>query len=533
TAAGDVDVRVSVVSVASDAVLLRFAVRDTGIGIPADKQACLFEKFTQVDASTTRRFGGTGLGLAISRELAQLMGGDIGVTSPAPGTARGLGGPGSEFWFTARLEKQPAGRPAGRPEPVDLQGVRVLIVDDHATSRQIVATHLRAWGMRPEEASDGPTALASLRQAVQAGDPFRLAVLDMQMPAMDGADLGRAIVADPALAGTCLVMLTSLAARGDARRMSAIGFAGYLTKPVRHQELRDVLSIALAEPVRAAATSGTIVTRHLAREVRSRFDGHPARILLAEDNITNQQVALGILKKLGLRADAVANGREAIRALESLPYDLVLMDVQMPVMDGLEATRHIRDPRSKVARHDVPIIAMTAHAMVGDREACLEAGMNDYVPKPVSPPALAEVLERWLPPDDAAAADRQPVPGMAHQAETEVVWDRAALLGRLLGDEDLAAAIVTGFLGDLPRQIDALRGFVAAGDPAAVERQVHTIKGAAANVGGTAVGASAAVIERAARAGDLRAVERNLASLLEAFDRLKRAMRQEEAPPAI
>jgi CheY-like chemotaxis protein len=222
-------------------------------------------------------------------------------------------------------------------------------------------------------------------------------VIDMQMPGMNGATLGRTIKADPRLADTRMVMLTSLGARGDALRFQAIGFTAYAAKPIRHQELEAVLSLALAERDEAELSPRPIATRHAAREMLDRFAGRRARILLAEDNITNQQVALGILKKLGLRADAVANGAEVLQALETIPYDLVLMDVQMPVMDGLEATQRIRDPRSAAPDHGIPIIAMTAHAMTGDREKCLAAGMDDYLPKPVAPLALADILEKWLP----------------------------------------------------------------------------------------------------------------------------------------
>jgi signal transduction histidine kinase/CheY-like chemotaxis protein len=414
TAAGEVSVRVSLAeplslnpepsSLAPDpsslapSVLLRFSVRDTGIGIPAEKHELMFQKFTQADASTTRRYGGTGLGLAISKQLAELMGGEIGVSSEE--------GKGSEFWFTVRLGKQAEGAQAVGLPPADLRGVRTLIVDDNATSREILTTRLTSWGLRPSEAHDGPAALGALARALEEHDPFRLAVIDMQMPGMDGETLGRTITADQRLASTRMVMLTSLGARGDARRLEEIGFAAYATKPIRHQELKAVLSLALAERDGAELTPRPIATRHTAREMLDRFAGRKARILLAEDNITNQQVALGILKKLGLRADAVASGVEVLKSLETIPYDLVLMDVQMPVMDGLEATQRIRDPRSAVPNHGIPIIAMTAHAMQGDKGKFLAAGMDDYVSKPVEPRMLAEVLEKWLP--TAGASNQTP-----------------------------------------------------------------------------------------------------------------------------
>jgi len=233
-------------------------------------------------------------------------------------------------------------------------------------------------------------------------------VIDMQMPDMDGKTLGRKIKSDNRLSETRMVMLTSLGARGDAQHFSKIGFSAYLTKPVRPQELNGALSMALTHPDGTGQTKSSIITDHVARERLSRFNGRKARILLAEDNITNQQVALGILKKFGLTADAVANGAEAVKALETIPYDLVFMDMQMPEMNGLEATRKIRDPNSSVNNHDIPIIAMTANAMQGDREECLNAGMNDYMSKPVKPHDLEKILEKWLMPlegDDTQSSD--------------------------------------------------------------------------------------------------------------------------------
>jgi PAS domain S-box-containing protein len=410
TSAGEVAVRVSLVEplerrdtgtahAHGEDVVLRFSVRDTGMGIPKDKIGLLFGKFSQLDTSTTRQYGGTGLGLAISKQLAELMGGAIGVASEE--------GRGSEFWFTVRLRRQPGGTPAERRPLAELRGVRALIVDDNAASREILTTCLESWGMRPWAAQDGHVALPALHRALDENDPFRIAVIDMQMPGMDGETLGRTIAADERLAGTRMVMLTSLGTRGDARRLEGIGFAGYATKPIRSQDLQAVLSLALTERDGATATPRPIVTHHQAREMLNLFAGRKARVLLAEDNITNQRVALGILKKLGLHGDAVANGAEALKALETVPYDLVLMDVQMPEMDGLEATRNIRHaeggvtddgvPDGATVRRRIPIIAMTAHAMQGDRERCLEAGMDDYVSKPVTPQALARILEEWLP----------------------------------------------------------------------------------------------------------------------------------------
>jgi CheY-like chemotaxis protein len=390
TDAGEVAVRISPVEMNENDILLRFSVRDTGIGIPKDKIDRLFGIFSQVDASTTRQYGGSGLGLAISKQLAELMGGEVGVSSEV--------GRGSEFWFTARLGRQAeAAQPESRV-PADLRDLRVLIVDDNETNREILTARMTTWSMRPSEAPDGPGALQALYRALDENDPFRIAVIDLRMPGMDGEVLGRAIRADERLADTAMVLLTSLGMRGDARRFEKIGFAGYATKPIRYLELKAVLSLALTARAGAEPSPLPIATRHAAGEMLGWFADRKVRILLAEDNIVNQKVALAILKKLGLcAAEVVADGTETIKALELIPYDLVLMDVQMPRMDGFEATRRIRDPQSEVLNHAVPIVAMTANAMQGDREKCLEAGMNDYISKPVRLQTLAEVLDKWLP----------------------------------------------------------------------------------------------------------------------------------------
>jgi PAS domain S-box-containing protein len=512
---GEVAIRVSAIDETGEEALLRFSVRDTGIGIAQEKLDMLFDKFTQADASTTRRYGGTGLGLAISKQLAEMMGGKVGVTSEE--------GKGSEFWFTVRLGKQDESAMTALHPPAELQDVRVLIVDDNATNQEIMSKLLASWGMRPEAVSDGTGALCALGEALAKGDAFPIALIDMQMPGMDGESLGRAIKEDGRLSGTQMVMLTSLGTRGDARRYEEMGFAAYLTKPVRHEQLKNVLSVALADHPEAQP----IVTRHSARDMLGQFAKSRVRILLAEDNITNQQVALGILKKMGLSADAVANGHEAVMALGNIPYDLVLMDVQMPVMDGLEATGNIRDPNTAVLNHAVPIIAMTAHAMKGDREKCLEAGMNDYVAKPVSPQALAECLARWLPREGGGTESvKDDTKGIRQEEEMPgvPVWDQAGMMERLMGDEDLANIVMDGFLADIPLQIASLKAFLEAKDVSGTERQAHTIKGAAANVGGERLRAVAFEMEKAAKAGDLSQVLELLPELEIKFEQLRQAV---------
>ncbi len=400
---GEVAVRVSVMPGAraeddtpgdEAAALLRFSVRDTGIGIPKDKIGKLFGSFAQVDASTTRKYGGTGLGLAISKQLAELMGGEAGVTSQQDH--------GSEFWFTVRLERQ-AGAVIEAPAPVPgLAGARVLIVDDNATSRGILVTCLAAWGLRSTEAGSGEEALAALQAAAGANEPYRAVLCDVAMPGMDGLALGAAVRVDGRLAATPLVMLVPLGARLDAARLQEIGNPVQVTKPVRFADLNAALKVALAV---GNAAGRAPVAPPTTTESPDMFSGRRTRILLAEDNPTNQVVALGMLKRLGLTADVVATGREALTALAATPYDLVLMDCQMPELDGYDATAAIRSRRSKVLNRRIPVIAMTANAIQGDREKCLDAGMDDYISKPVSRRALAEALDKWLPHADAPTAD--------------------------------------------------------------------------------------------------------------------------------
>ncbi len=508
TSKGEISVTASLVSENESEVLVRFSVKDTGIGIPADKQSKLFQKFSQADASTTRKYGGTGLGLAISKQLAEIMGGEVGINSED--------GHGSEFWFTARLGKQIDQHPVSFQS--DISGAHVLVVDDNATNREIFRTQLKSRGVRVEECSSGPAALAALYNARDSKDTFQVAILDMQMPGMDGVALARAIKSDGTLNNTRLMLMTSLGGqRGDAKRMKDVGFAAYLSKPVRQSDLFNTLAVVLSGTPVDNSTQ-PIITRHIIREMRR----GAVRILLAEDNITNQQVAKGILKKLGfLRVDLVADGAEAVSALEDLPYDLVLMDCHMPEMDGYEATRKIRNPASTVMNHNIPIIAMTANAMQGDREKCLEAGMNDYVSKPVSPKALADALEKWLPKDPDEATEHSIekredtiVKTAAVAAVTKTsVFDIDKLLENQMNDEDLALNIVKVFLEEIPKHIEKLRAHIATGDIKNIIRMTHSIKGASAVVFCEAMRSLAFEMEQASISGNLETVVARLPEL--------------------
>ena len=382
---GEVAVYASLESEDTTHATIRFSVKDTGIGIPGDRTDRLFKSFSQVDGSTTRKYGGTGLGLSISKQLTELMGGRISVTSEE--------GKGSEFCFTAVFEKQPQGREERIVAPEKINNKRILIVDDNATNRYVLREQLGTWGCRYGEASRGVQALEELRNAVIGKDPYEIAIIDMQMPEMDGESLGQKIKQDHDLKNTILVLMTSMGKRGDARRFQEIGFSAYLTKPVKPSQLYDCLATVTGIREESDKKEHTgIVTRHTLAEDQKRR----VRILLAEDNAINQMVTVNILKKFGYNADAVANGQEAIKNLEIVPYDIVLMDCQMPEMDGYEATKMIRNPASKVLNHNIPVVAMTANAMKGDREKCIEAGMDDYLAKPVNPQEIYDMLEKWI-----------------------------------------------------------------------------------------------------------------------------------------
>jgi len=383
TQVGQVTIRASATGQIDDDFIVRFEISDTGIGIGAHDRKRLFESFSQVDSSTTRKFGGTGLGLAISKQLVGMMGGEIGVNSEP--------GKGSTFWFTCRF--QPAIKSGPPKRAGELSGLRLLLVDDNAANRDILSRQVRAWGVDATTAADGPDAFKKLKAAAENGAPFEAAILDMQMPGMDGLALSAAISADLALQSTKLVLLTSLGqVRGDAQRAREAGISAYLTKPVRESYLYDCLAILTAPPDLDRPLTDSLVTRHTLREIHS---GKLPRVLIAEDNAVNQLVAVNILKQLGYRADVVADGREAVQANSSISYSAVLMDCQMPEMDGYEATAEIRKRESDKQR--TPIIAMTASAMEGDRERCLAAGMDDYISKPVRKDEMGATLERWIP----------------------------------------------------------------------------------------------------------------------------------------
>jgi CheY-like chemotaxis protein/nitrogen-specific signal transduction histidine kinase/HPt (histidine-containing phosphotransfer) domain-containing protein len=482
TEAGEVVLRVRSVASRDGTEVVRFVVSDTGIGIPADQQERLFESFTQADASTTRRFGGTGLGLAISRQLSERMGGEIGVDSEV--------GHGSSFWFTCAFGTARHVSTISADRSAQLGGVRVLLVDDNESNRVILAQNLRAWELRPWAGARAHEALAELTRAAVAGEPYALAILDYHMPEMDGIDLARAIRADPAIAGTGLVLLTSSAQRGDASLAREAGIDAFLTKPVKVSALYDCLTILLGAT--ASHAPRALITRHTLTEVSR---AARARLLVVDDNPVNQRVAVRMLEKMGHRVDVAGNGREAVDAVARIPYAAVLMDCQMPEMDGFEATMEIR--RVEPAGRHIPIIAMTAGALAGDEQRCLASGMDAYISKPVSAQSLAATLGRWV------RADAPPATGPAVNPPADAVLVGSTLAGlRELGASEFERAVRL-FLEDGASRVAALREAAQKGDASTIAGLAHSLKGSSSIFGAVALTDGCVELEAAASSGDL------------------------------
>ena len=406
------------------------------------------------------------------------------------------------------------------PHFAPIEGVNLLVVDDNDTNRMLLITLLDSWGCRYDTASDGATALEMLQLAQAAGDPFRIALLDHQMPAMDGMTLARLIKGNPLLADTLMVMLTSLGSRGDAATMQQVGIAAYLSKPIRQQQLYDCLSLLLGRKPATEPQQEALITRHTIREAQRRV----IRILLAEDNQVNQAVAVAILKNLGYRADVVANGLEAVEALSRIAYDLVLMDCQMPELDGFEATARIRDPESRVLNHRVPVIAMTANALAGDKERCIKAGMDDYLSKPVKPKVLEQILEKWLKgadTDEVIPAEDSLLTAQSNEQLT--VFNPAELFERL-ESHSLMKTIISLAFDDFPLRLAALQYAVSSGDRTAMERAAHAIKGMAANLGAEALMVSAEQMQNTAETATMESLSDNLKQLEEQQQMLLEAL---------
>jgi PAS domain S-box-containing protein len=487
---------------------LQFSVRDTGIGIPPEKQRLIFEAFAQADTSTTREYGGTGLGLTISQRLVEMMGGRLWVESET--------GRGSTFHFTARFAPAKADIPGSARRADSLHDLPVLVVDDNATNRQILQEMLGNWRLRPAVAASAAAALDMLRGAAEAGEPFSLVLLDAMMPGVDGFTLAEQIKEHPDLAGAVLLMLSSAGRPDDAARCRRIGVTTYLTKPVKQSELLDAILMArheaAGEPQRHTLSPVAVTRRRL-------------HVLLAEDNVVNQRLAVRLLEKAGHAVTVVGNGRDAVAAAERQPFDLVLMDVQMPEMGGFEATAAIRE-REKAGGGHVPIVAMTAHAMKGDRERCLAAGMDDYVSKPVRAEELFGAVARAVGADGAATPPGgQPTPTPLNEAD---------LLDRVGGDRALLREMVRLFLETYPGSLKELCDAAARCDAEAVHRLAHTFKGMVAHFGAAAAVEAALRLEVMGRSGEMAGAGEACATLTEQVERLRPALARlidgEESP---
>ncbi|CAN5310534.1 hypothetical protein BH18ACT10_BH18ACT10_12150 [soil metagenome] len=537
---------------AAGKALVRFEIKDTGIGMTDEQRSRLFRSFTQADASTTRKSGGTGLGLTIYKQLVELMGGEIGVESEP--------GEGSTFWFAVPFEKQrQEGEPptrylTGHGGRTDLRDLRVLVVDDNETNRRIVHEQIASWGMENESAADGYGALALLEKAARAGTPYDLAILDMQMPGMDGMELSSRIKADPRLAQTRLVLLTSMGLAGESERALRAGFTAALTKPVKQSKLFDVLvgvmdavpvegdvrvENARAEGVRAEGVRAEVARAAEEAGAGAKAGGNAGRrlwrahVLGAEDNQINQKVAVKMLERLGYRADVAADGLEALEALSSIPHAAVLMDVQMPEMGGYEATAEIRRREEGQGRR-TSIIAMTANAMQGDREQAIGAGMDDYVPKPVKPEELEAVLARWVseerePEEKVTVSESED--GPVEEGSEEDFLDRSVLAGlRELqeeGEPDILGELIGLFLADVPPRLVALREAAEAGNAHSVERIAHNLKGSSGNMGAIGMEALCKGLEETGRSKDLTTTPARIYRLEEEFARVRVAFDKE------
>ena len=524
TEEGEVLLKAELYDETEEEATVRFEIRDTGIGITPEQQEHLFESFAQADSSTTRRYGGTGLGLAISERLVGLMDGEIRVESEP--------GAGSTFGFTARFGKLPSDSPS-RPRPrADLRGLKALIVDDNATNRAVLRHQVTPWGMTIDDARSGSDALVMLRSAVEDGEPYDLALLDMQMPAMDGLQLASSIKEDPNISQARLVLVTSMGQRGDGEEARRAGIEAYLTKPVRQTQLYEMLSIVMGseETTAESDTDGhPLITTHTLKEDEARTR---ARLLLAEDNEVNQKVAVLTLEKLGYRVDVADDGEEALEAVSRTDYAAIVMDVQMPNMDGYEATAGIRR-REKEAGGHIPIIAMTANALQGDREKALEAGMDDYIAKPVKAGEIGEILQRWVSVEEDSGNDAE-VEGPDGAKDVSVNGGGAAVPNALDpttlenladleedGEQSLMAELAGMFLEGTQSCLVTLREAVDGNDAKSVREAAHTLKGSSGSIGATRMQEVCERLQESAEAGDLREAPRLLGRLEEELERAR------------
>lgn len=532
TTTGSVVIEASLQAKTESTVTITFSVLDTGIGIPPEAQQKLFKPFSQLDASTTRRYGGTGLGLAISRQLVELMGGEIGVESQL--------GEGSRFWFTLTFER-PCGKDPQQLLPMTLKGVKALVVDDNAMSRYMIGYYLSGLGMTVDEADGALGAMEKLRQQAAIAAPYHLVILERQLPEMDGEALGHQIKADPLLQNTHLMMMTTLDQHEEARRALESGFSAYLVKPVKQSRLLDGVLSILDNTISPLKTDS--FARYLFPDSQppQELNQPPLKlkILLVEDNVVNQKVTLNQLKSLGYTADVAANGQEALQMLDHIPYDVVFMDCQMPVLDGYSTTQAIR----RLEGHDrrIVIIALTANALREDRVRCIHAGMDDYLSKPILKDKLATKLNYWShvlsaqPTCPAQMPELSSVPSeetfcemsLSHSpCSAPIDW---AILQQICdGDQEFALELLRVFAEDTQSHLAILKEAIATHDFQVIEQQAHRLKGASANVGITSMQAIATELELQARRSNLENPTQQLHELNQILKQLQTCLKDYE-----
>ncbi|MDH3770085.1 MAG: response regulator, partial [Nitrospirota bacterium] len=532
---GEIGVQVLRMNETDHDIKIRVQVSDTGIGIAPEAKEKIFESFSQADNSTTRKYGGTGLGLAICRRIVELMGGEIGVESQM--------GEGSVFWFTLNLQKHWEELPVSVSPDTDsslLEGLRVCCVDDNDTNRHLLARYVEDWGMNPTSASSGIEALAVLRAGVARGKSFDLAILDMQMPGMDGLQLASAIKADPAIQAVRLVLLTSLGRRGDAREAQRAGYQAYLTKPVRKGQLEQSLVAVMSSNHQISGDDrGASITKHVLTEQNNLVVS--LNILAADDHPVNQELVSLLVKKLGHQVELVSNGKEAFKALQQKAFALVLMDCQMPEMDGYEATRAIREWEGH-ERH-TPIIALTAAAMSGDREKCLSAGMDDYLTKPIQPEKLREAFLRWLPQPKENEMTPQNIESPSNPQTSipktnpeEVVSSANKTMDsekmaelRALGGNDFVVKIITQFVKDASECVTQLQNAIDTENREELTKVAHGLKGICRNIGIEQLAELALAMEEQGRHDSFEKLGNQFAIMGQELAEAQKALEQEMA----
>jgi PAS domain S-box-containing protein len=560
TEEGEIVIRVEMESESDDSVKLHFTISDTGIGIPQDKLDSIFKNFEQVDGSTTRKYGGTGLGLSITRQFVEMMGGEIRVESPSHwglgigdwglkngkskiqnlNNRQSKGGPGSDFHFTLCFQlSRSKDIPVPRPKPKDLSGMPVLIVDDNYTNRIVLQEMVKSWGLVPTITANGKEAIDRFNNAVTSGAPYRLILLDMQMPELGGFDVAKIIKNAPSGKDVRIILLSSIGERGDSDRCKEIGISGYLPKPIKQSELLDAIMMTIGLP---SEETPTVITRHKIYEKRESFN-----ILLAEDNLINQTLAIKLLETRGHRVTLASNGIKAVEAFKQGDFDLILMDIQMPEMDGFEATRHIRALELKAhssklkeaessepsafslqpsARSGgIPIVAMTAHVMMGDREKCIDAGMDDYVPKPIKPETLYSVIDKVARKSQREKEQKRTQPSQGPKTFSPKTFDLSGAMEIVLGNEDLFQEIAGMFIENCPDSIAKIKEGIAGNDAGILEREAHSLKGAVGNFVAKEAYEAAYRLEKLGKEGKMATAEEGLSNLERALNELVSEMK--------